>query len=231
MLSAYHPTEDILITYHEYLEYTIGHNVQHRGTAPKARCPICNANMIIVAGKKKDDGHFRHESNKYCPTKIASAAPYQDLNPSQIDFEAVESNKEFVKENINRIWQRLKELVPFLNINEVVQILREAKRLNIYSYANVQPELIVYIYLNLINFLPSKSYKKKRKFKLLFFYQCKGATSDLWINRGNPSKLFRISYKDKTPLKVSSFESSTDYLTNDVPQAADWILRKLLAEV
>lgn len=231
MLSAYHPLEDRLISHNEYLKYTIECDVQDRDSALKARCPVCNNSMTTVAGKERADGHFRHEAKNSCPTKKASAAPYENLRPGAIDPEVVEFNKEFVRNNINSIWYKLKELVPFLNFEEVVEILRQAKELNVYSYANLDPELIVYVYVNLINFLPSKSYKKLRELKFLFFYRSDNNEADLWINRGRPSKLFRVSYDKQIPCKVVEVEATIDYLTNNERQAEAWLLEKLLKEI
>lgn len=231
MLSAYHPLEDKLITHNEYLNYTIECDVQDRGNALKARCPVCNNSMTTVAGKERADGHFRHEAKNSCPTIRTSAAPYENLRPSTIDEKAVEFNKDFVRNNINSIWYKLQELAPFLNVDEAVEILRKARELNIYSYANLDPELIVYVYVNLINFLPSKSYKRLRELKFLFFYQSDHNEADLWIHRGRPSKLFRISYDKQKPCKVVEFESSIDYLTNNERQADEWLLNKLSKEI
>nr|WP_181717831.1 hypothetical protein [Psychrobacter sp.]QJS05789.1 hypothetical protein [Psychrobacter sp.] len=231
MLSAYHPTEDTLISYNKYLEYTIEHDLQDRNDALKARCPICNDSMIIVAGKERADGHFRHESRNFCPTKTDSAAPYENLRPSEINPDVIESNKEFVRENINNIWFKLKELAPFLSVDEVVAMLQRAKELNVYGYANLDTELIVYVYVNLINFLPRTSYKRRRKYKFLFFYQSDNNEADLWINRGRPSQLFRISYDKKKPLKVVRLDSTPDYLNNNESQANARILQRILREI
>ncbi len=231
MLKAYHPLENKLISHNEYLNYTIECDVQDRDNALKARCPVCNKSMTTVAGKERADGHFRHESKNCCPTIRTSAAPYENLRPSAIDEKAVEFNKEFVRNNINSIWYKLNELAPFLNVDEAVEILRKARELNIYSYVNLDPELIVYVYVNLINFLPSKSYNRLRKLKFLFFYQTDKNEADLWIHRGRPSKLFRISYDKQKPCKVVEFESSIDYLTNNERQADEWLLNKLLKEI
>ena len=231
MLSAYHPLEDKLITHNEYLNYTIECDVQDRGNALKARCPVCNNSMTTVAGKERADGHFRHEAKNSCPTIRTSAAPYENLRPSAIDEKLVEFNKEFVRKNINSIWFKLTELAPLLHVNEVVEILRKARELNIYGYVNLNPESIVYVYVNLINFLPRESYKRLRKLKFLFFYQSDNNEADLWIHRGRPSKLFRISYDKKNPCKVVEFESSVDYLTCNERQADERILRRLLKEI
>jgi len=231
MLSAYHPLEDKLISHNEYLNYTIECDVQDRDNALKARCPVCNNSMTTVAGKERADGHFRHEAKNSCPTIRTSAAPYENLRPSAIDEKAVEFNKDFVRNNINSIWYKLQELAPLLNIDEAVEILRKARELNIYSYANLDPELIVYVYVNLINFLPSKSYKRQRKLKFLFFYQSDNNEADLWIHRGRPSRLFRISYDKQKPCKVVEFESNVGYLTNNEKKADEWILKKLLKEI
>ena len=231
MLSAYHPLEDKLISHNEYLIYTAECDVQDRGEALRPRCPVCDNNMTTVAGKERADGHFRHEAKNSCPTKRTSAIPYENLRPSAIDLEAVESNKEFVKNNINNIWYKLNDLVPFLDVDEVIKILRKAKELNVYSYVNLDPKLIVYVYVNLINFLPSKSYKKQRALKFLFFYKSDNNENDLWINRGRPSKLFRISYDKQIPRKVVEFEPTIDYLNNNERQADQWLLEKLLREI
>lgn len=231
MLSAYHPLEDKLISHNDYLEYTIGCDVQDRDSALKARCPVCNNSMTTVAGKERADGHFRHEAQNSCPTIRTSAVPYENLRPSAIDEKVVEFNKDFVRNNINSIWLKLQELAPLLNVDEVIEILRKARELNIYGYINLNPELIVYVYVNLINFLPSKSYKKLRKLKFLFFYQSDNSGTDLWIHRGRPSKLFRISYDKQKPCKVVEFESNVDYLTRSGKQADEWILKKLLKEI
>ena len=78
---------------------------------------------------------------------------------------------------------------------------------------------------------PGKSALKQRALKFLFFYKSDNNENDLWINRGRPSKLFRISYDKQIPRKVVEFEPTIDYLNNNERQADQWLLEKLLREI
>ena len=232
MFSALHPRIDIEISYSDYIEFSLETGASRPNDALGARCPVCKRRLKVRAGKKKDDGHFYHQDDLFCPTKDPSQRPYLGLVAQNEDLESRKRNKTFVGEHIQQIWIRLKELVPFLDLKEYINILTEAKRLRIYDYTNLDPELIPYVYVTLINFLPRNSYKKKRIYKFCFFYESEIEDyEDLWIDRGEFSRLTRISYSSGTSKTVKVIETSVDYLSNiDKPLSAKqvaWCLKNI----
>ncbi len=213
MLKTLHPHTKHLIDYKDYKDFSIKSGYQTLKDTPNTTCPICSGVMIARAGQTKDDGHFAHKENKYCPTKTPASRPYLMLHPTHIDPIIVRSNKDFVMNNIDAIYIRLFEIAPFLDFKEFIQILKEAKRLNVYKYANLIQEYIPYVYVTLINFLPNNSFNQKRLYKFMFFYESNIANfSDLWINNGFSSKLYRISYDGSTTKKVTEIGINDNYL-------------------
>jgi hypothetical protein len=216
MLEAFLPMKNKMMSYIDYRQFALELGYEKPNDAPSALCPVCEGAMKIRAGQTKGDGHFYHNDNNFCPTKEPAKRPYLNLPPRNADAAATEANRMFARENIELIYARLKCLVPCLAFKEFIDILKEAKRLNIYGYANATGAYLPYVYVTLINFLPSKSYEKRRIFKFLFFYENKIKTyEDLWINRGFESNLFRISYEDGEPKQVKKIETSIDYLNEE----------------
>ncbi|MDR9425711.1 MAG: hypothetical protein RI567_10570 [Marinobacter sp.] len=184
--------------------------------APSAHCPVCNREMKVRAGHTKSNAHFYHNDSQFCPTKDPASRPYRGLAPSRPDPHTVEQNRHFAHLNMDKIWARTKEIVPFLDLIEFIALLREAKRLNVYGYANLVPEYLPYVYVTLLNFVPRKSYKKRRELKFCFFYEDSVTSYDeLWINAGQFSRLTRISYDKAQTKAVRVIETSINYLNSD----------------
>ncbi|ACT46989.1 hypothetical protein [Methylotenera mobilis] len=227
MFDALHPIKPDLISHEEYLKFAVALNYTKPNDAPPARCPVCMRQMKVRAGKKKADGHFYHDDSLFCPTKDPAKRPYLNLAPRLPNEAAVRANRLFTENNIEQIYSRVKAITSYLDFKEFIEILEEAKRLNVYGYANLIPDYLPYIFVTLINFLPSKSFKKSRQLKFCFFYEDKIRTYDeLWINKGFSSNLIRVSYNNVTTQKVKIIETSTDYLTETPvtlsPAQKDW---------
>ncbi|AGH45848.1 hypothetical protein [Paraglaciecola psychrophila] len=189
---------------------------QDMNLSPSTQCPVCNRDMKVKAGHTKANAHFYHNDSQFCPTKDPAARPYRGLTPTRPDPQTVEQNRNFADLNMDKLWARTKDIVPFLDLKEFLKLLKEANRLNVYSYANLKPQYLPYVYVTLLNFLPSQSYKKRRKLKFCFFYEDSVKSyDDLWINAGQFSRLTRISY-DKTKTKaVRIIDTSTNYLNTN----------------
>jgi hypothetical protein len=214
MFSVLHPVNPVLINFVEYKELALQQNALSHLSFTPGRCPVCKRNMTPRSGGGKDDGHFYHADSAFCPTKEPSARPYLLLRPTVSDPAVTAANIQFAKDNIEKIYSKVWEMTKYLSVkNEFIEILKIAKHLNVYAYANLKPEYLPYIYVTLINFLPSKSYKKQRKLKFLFFYESKiNSFEELWIDRGFDSELYRISYNGNSTQKIKKIETETDYL-------------------
>lgn len=229
---ATHPNNNDLISYSEYIQFALDQGYQKTNDAPSTKCPVCNRNMKVRAGHKKDDGHFYHNDSLFCPTKKPSARPYLGLTPTNPDRNATFKNKQFVIDNLEKIWKKLNKIIPFVHINEFIEMLKEAKRLNIYGYSNLNPQLLPYVFVTLINFLPSKSKKKERKLKFCFFYESTIQTyEELWMNQGCFSKLVRISYKNNETKKVIIIPTDINYLDEDGYNIYESYIKKCLANL
>ena len=203
-----------MMSYADYLKFSLDLSYTKPNDAPSARCPVCKRAMKVRAGKTKDDGHFYHDDSLFCSTKDPASRPYLNLTPTRPDTDAIQANRAFATDNIDFIYSRLKSIVPYLAFKEFIEILKEAKRLNVYGYANATAAYSPYIYVTLINFLPSTSHNKSRKLKFFFFYEEKiRSYEELWINKGISSDLFRISYSNGNTQKVTKIETSIDYLS------------------
>jgi hypothetical protein len=163
MYDALHPTCKRMISYHEYLEFAVLNNFQKPNDAPGARCPICKRELKVRAGQTKDDGHFYHKDDLYCPTKDPASRPYLRLYPVQADPKIAEANIAFARAHIRQIYTKLCNIISFLDFKEFIAILKEARRLNVYGYANMVPEYLPYVYVTLINFFYQKTVKIKQE--------------------------------------------------------------------
>lgn len=232
MLNAYHPNEDKLINYNEYIQFALEENIQLVRNAPKARCPVCNDVLHTRAGKKTDNGHFYHQINSTCPTIEPNKRRYNYLYNSPDDNSSRINNINFTKNNIEKIYNKVKEMVPYLDFKEFINILKEAKRLDVYNYVGLDPSYLPYIFVTLINFLPRYSYKKMRKLKFLFFYKSEIKNiNDLWIRQGNSSKLIRISYKNNLAKNVYIININLDYLNIDSNNLSEKQIKWLNKEI
>ncbi len=219
MYTALHPDKDRLISCTEYQEYALENEYCRTNHAEGARCPVCKRRMKVRAGQTRDNEHFYHNDNKFCPTKDPAKKHYDGLPPGRVDRLASQRNRSFASENINVIWWRVSKIVPYLDLEEFIALLQEAKKLNVYGYTHLKPVLLPYVYVTLINFLPKNSHKKKRVLKFCFFYEATiQSYEDLWINRGEFSMLFRSSYDNGTTKAVKEIKTSIDYLHKDPPE-------------
>lgn len=214
MFEVLHPNRNELITHPEYVQLATENDCQRPNDYVGGRCPVCKRRMKVRGGHKKDDGHFYHNDGDFCPTKDPASRPYLNKVPTQVDQNAVVQNIEFLRTNIENVWSRLNELVPYIDLLEFIDILKEAKRLNVYGYAELDPELLPYVYVTLINFLPSKSKNKYRKLKFCFFYDATVRDyQELWIDRGHECHLVRVSYKGNKTKRAKVFDMESEYLT------------------
>lgn len=231
MFEVLHPIQNILVTHPEYVQLAADNGYQQPNDYLGGRCPVCKRRMKVRGGHKKDDGHFYHNDSNFCPTKNPASRPYLGKKSTQIDPVAVEQNLEFLRVNIEHIWSRLNEMVPYLDLKEFIAILEQAKSLNVYGYAGLDPELLPYVYVTLINFLPSKSKNKQRKMKFCFFYEATVQEYEqLWIDRGHQCHLTRISYQGNLTKRVKVFEMESEYITRLKYRLSDkqrnWVLSK-----
>ncbi|WP_296235991.1 hypothetical protein [uncultured Pseudomonas sp.] len=214
MFEAFHPHKDEIITHPEYIQLAAKNGFQLANDYVGGRCPVCKRRMKVRAGHKKDDGHFYHNDSDFCPTKDPASRPYLGKTPTQVDPTAAENNLEFTRTNIEHIWSRLNEIVPYMDLREFIAILEEAKRLNVYGYSGLDPKLLPYVYVTLINFLPSKSRNRQRKMKFCFFYEASVEDyEELWIDKGRECHLVRISYEGSQTKRVTLFEMGSEYLS------------------
>lgn len=232
MFEVLHPYNNTLITHLDYIKLALDSGFQRPNDYVGGRCPVCKREMKIRAGHKKDDSHFYHNDSEFCPTKDPASRPYLGKVAAQIDPYAVNVNREFVRSNVECIWSRLSEIIPYLDLREFIAILQEARRLNVYGYVGLVPELIPYVFVTLINFLPSKSREKKRKLKFFFFYDSSVKEyGDLWIDKGIDSDLVRISYRNSETIRVKIFDMESQYLSRQKFRLSEkqknWVLDEI----
>lgn len=229
MFEVLHPTKNELITHPEYVQLAAEHGYLLPNDYIGGRCPVCKRHMKVRGGHKKDDGHFYHNDKLFCSTKDPAARAYIGKSPTQVDYVAEAQNLAFAKDNIDSIWGKLNELVPYLDLKEFIDILKESRRLNIYGYAGLRPELLPYVYVTIINFLPSRSKGKQRLYKFCFFYESTVVSYDeLWIARGAECQLIRVSYDGGLTKRVKIFTMEDEYLMNSKfslsDKQKDWVL-------
>lgn len=234
MFDVLHPTANQMLTVLEYKALALALNYTDANNAPPGRCPVCKRPMRLKAGQTKDDEHFYHPDNLFCPTKDPAARPYLGKRPRSYNQAAVDANRNWVAAHIEHIYSRVAEIAPCLDLNEFIAILRRAKELNIYAYANYQAEHTPYVLVTLINFLRSTSYRKTRQLKFMFFFDSGIlAYDDLWINKGFGSELVRVSYnKNNKTQRSTVIDIDVDYAQSAPkyglsPKQKAWCLREM----
>lgn len=212
MFDVLHPTSKKMLTVTEYKAHALALGYIDVDHAPPGRCPVCKRAMRLKAGGTKNDEHFYHPDSFFCPTKDPAARPYLGKMPTSYNPAAVASNRSWVAIHIEHIYSRVADIAPCLDLKEFIAMLRKAKQLNIYAYANYQPEHTPYVLVTLINFLRTTSYKKTRQLKFMFFYDA-GISSydDLWINKGFGSDLMRVSYKNSKTQRSTLIDVDISY--------------------
>lgn len=214
MFEVLHPHKNELITHPEYIQLAAKNGFQLPNEYEGGRCPVCKRRMKVRAGHKKDDGHFYHNDSLFCPTKDPASRPYLGKLLTNAEPTAAARNREFARDNIEPIWSKLNEMIPYLDLKEFISILEEAKRINVYGYVDLNPALLPYVYVTLVNFLPSKSRNKQRKLRFCFFYEVEVEDYEgLWIDRGRDCHLSRISYDGSQTKRVKLFEMECEYLS------------------
>ena len=241
MFDAYEPYVDRLINIKDY-EDRVARGEFGSPTLPDpARCPLCKEGLQCRAGHTKDDRHFAHPINpaNKCRLKPEHGLPYVHLPPRVPDPVAEQQNIQFMKAHFDAIFARMSEsadMIPFFDLGEFVELLREARRLRAYAYQGVEGWMLPYVLCTLRTFLPKDSKKdrdKKPMRKMTFrFYYDAGVPDlqELWINKGNGAQLFRATYSGKTLRNVVHVAQRQDYLTLKASlsdKQRDWILREI----
>lgn len=248
MREALHPSKHQSITIDLYLlefgrKPVIGNDLR-----PRARCPICRQILNDVAGKSESStGHFSHFQNShYCPSKASAAEPYISLTPSNPN----PKRALYLKQRFYAKWEwhysQMCKLAAALSYQEFMALIKEANRLRIWEYSNLQEWELPYTLILTKDYPVHTSTKIKgiplRKFWLRFWYDPSVQNlEDLWIKRTEEPKLFRASYTqpkshNQIPglsdiVKISLVNRQNDFLDKPVPQVPAWLKTMLDVEL
>jgi hypothetical protein len=177
-------------------------------------CPFCEDRMHPRGGRQRANAHFSHYSGACCPSIERADTRWNALSPRRPSQEQRRLNREFVRSNIDAIWFMLTNQVPYLSIEEFVNMLGRAREIDLYAHSGLTREQVPYSLLTLVDFNVNTSYKRERKFKFFFFY--KGLAKDsekLWIDRGEYSELVRVTVIEAKNEK---------FITKNVEQLSDF---------
>jgi len=110
-------------------------------------CRICGKNMFVKADKSQKQTHFAHYQNSGCPTVIENHKPYDLLKNLPRDNSLSESAKNWVIQNVDGIYNKLKDFVPGLSWKEFHGLLEVANRENVWSLKDMPHDYIPYVLL------------------------------------------------------------------------------------
>lgn len=229
MRSAFHPNRNCKITVPEYIKDIGNDSVT---TNERARCPVCNQRLSVVAHSTPDSiGHFAHlKGSGFCPTKSGAAAPYAGLHPRDPDQEAARRIKKAFLANWQKHFFRLDWIVKGLAIDEFIDVIKTANQERIWEYTNLEEFQLPYIFATLMDFPPSRGYIKKNGTPARHcWFRCWFDASvqrydDLWIHRKTPLMFWRAWYgipqgrrKPKTEDLIDSYglELCAKFLTEN----------------
>lgn len=153
----------------------------------------CNAVLSIVAEHNPDrDTHFRHPANTNCPSVLANAIPYRQLQNIPIDQTQIQNIKILFLENLHRIFIKCQELIPNLSFSEFFDIVRYANHLNIWGYTAIDIEYIPYILCTCKNYFIQRN--PYRTFSFHFIFGDVERVNELWINTNNNANvIYRVN--------------------------------------
>ncbi|MCG9093778.1 hypothetical protein [Laribacter hongkongensis] len=215
MHDAINPLSDELITVVQYDKDFGRGELGHGGRPMPAKCPICVEKMWVRGGSRQR--HFYHIDNHPCPTKKISAAPFLTLRDLGENPAEEEANIAFLRLNWERVYQRIKLEIPFFHLGEFILLLKEAKRIRLFAYRDLEAWTIPYLMMALKDFTPATGAvvhgEVRRELSFRCFFQSRSNLLDeLWIRRSVGPAFFRLSFHGETITRVKSIEKSADYL-------------------
>lgn len=220
MEDALHPSQQKMISIQEYDQY-FGRGVHGSVAKPTpARCPLCVRPLGTRGGTRQR--HFYHLEDLPCRLKAIHAAPYLGLRDPGDDPNILIVNRTFLLKNWAQIYKKCDEMVPLLDgLKEFKLILDEARRLRLLWYRGLDPALLPFLLVSLLDFSPATGKRHStqktplRKFSFRFFFPSESTDiGDLWINGHLGPTLFRMSYKGSKNYGVTQFAVSSDYQTS-----------------
>jgi hypothetical protein len=184
----------------------------------RALCPVCWKGLSNRAGKTpKSHGHFAHRSSTgFCPTKIASGRPYDNLFPRSPNPLHAQQIKNLFRENWQYHFVVLNKFVHGLHADEFKEILKLANQQRIWEYANLEEFQIPYILATLRDFPPHTGFHfsdgspaRKLWFRC-WFDSTIARYDDLWIHRSDAPKFIRGWYKNSNSKKKPNTDDLID---------------------
>ncbi|MDR2670067.1 MAG: hypothetical protein LBC14_08980 [Desulfovibrio sp.] len=197
MLVALHPVSKKSISVDEYiLEY----GEEQREYANRALCPFLCGDKMTLVRQKGIVHHFAHFGDYFCPSKEDKGPQYKNSPPKNPDAKHAAEILEIFKNNLKRYYKKLKELIPFILIQEFEEILNAAKKLHIWHYSQIKEFQLPYIFASLIDFHPQSPKKYKTKsvrelhFRFIFSHVIR-CYDDLIEHEQQTVHFLRASYK------------------------------------
>lgn len=214
MFDAYEPDRDVMISIKEYDDRAACGDFGPENSPRRCRCPACGVSLQPRAGQRRDNRHFWHppDPNGLCPLKHLHSRPYLNLQPRTPNSHREKELRRFASDNVQALYNAVANQVPYLDLLEFVNLLREARRLNCYAYQGCLERDLPFVLLTLHTFLPTNSRGKKRALKFRFFYDSTiQHLEDLWIHKGQQANLFRASYRGSVLQKITQVDRWTNF--------------------
>lgn len=236
---ALHSHQRKLISVAEYIKDFGRGALGANGRPAPARCPVCLRSLGVRAGRTQGNQHFYHLDDNFCPTKDAAAAPYRNLHPADPDPVAAAENKAFFRRNWRRIVALYKKdaLVPCFSLHELILLVEEANRLNIWAYRRMEQWEIPFVLLLLKDFTPRtgvKNDKRKPLRELSFRFYLENLVDhleQLWIDAGGHLDMYRSTFKAGKVLNTIAVPRNADWLgledANLAASKIEWLEREL----
>lgn len=161
-------------------------------------CPYCRNELNIrAAGNALRHEHFFHPQGTNCPSVLPARGPFNGLTPVEYDPDIETINFDLFYNERNRHWNCVSSLVPFLQINEFIDLVRRAKDNRSWAWQNMPTWSIPYMLLLQCDYKPFAGKKASRELYFRFWFSRENnELNELWINgEQNEVTLFRASYE------------------------------------
>jgi hypothetical protein len=174
---AYHPKDKLKAVLH------IDDWVVEHGPSVDGNCRICNTAVFVKADKSQKQTHFAHYPKSGCPTVVENHKPYESFRDLPRDHSLSKAAKDWVFENIDGIYQKLKYFVPALSWKEFHGLLEVGNKEDIWSLKDMPHDYIPYVLLACTEKFDANKQFKRPKAKF-FVLEPSPETGELWNSDG-----------------------------------------------
>lgn len=174
---------------------------KHNRGNPLCKVKTCQRVMAIVGERSVNRAtHFRHPAHTDCPSVLVNATAYAQLQGVLVDIGYAKTIKRLFLENLHRVFQKCKYLIPNLSFKEFYEIVEFANNLNIWGYVDINIEYIPYVLCTCRDvFQKNPPY---REYPFHFVFANVQRVDELWINASHNTNIIYRVHRDTQDVDI-----------------------------